>query len=139
MMKRRTALSLIGGALAYPLLSWLEAAPAVAQASKDDDNPIKRLLMGPMNMTIADPKTGPQRLTMSLIILGLEKDVKRIQQNNQKITDRFLKQMETMRSPDLEGAAGILRVKELMTVSVLDAMGFDYIDVYVTQFFVSRR
>jgi membrane carboxypeptidase/penicillin-binding protein len=47
--------------------------------------------------------------------------------------------MEAMRSPDLEGAAGIHRVKELMTVSVLDAMGFDYMDVYVTQFFVSRR
>jgi hypothetical protein len=44
-----------------------------------------------------------------------------------------------VRSPDLEGAAGMTRLKELITVSVLDKMGFDYTDVLITQMFVARR
>ncbi len=134
-MNRRAVIGLACGALATPLLGSLRDA----FAATEDDNPIKRLLMGPMKLTITDPKTGPQLLTLSYVIVGLERDIKRIQQNNQKVTDLFLRQMENVRSPDLDGAAGMLRVKELITVSVLDSLGYDYMDVLITQFFVARR
>jgi hypothetical protein len=129
-MNRRALIGLIGGVIASPL---------AAQTSKDDDDPIKRLLMGPMKVTITDPRTGPQQLNLSYVIMGLERDIKRIQQNNQKVTDNLLRQLENVRSPDLEGAAGMTRLKELITVSVLDKMGFDYTDVLITQMFVARR
>ena len=133
-MNRRAMIGLIGGAIASPL-----AAPVAAQTSKGDDDPIKRLLMGPMKVTITDPRTGPQQLNLAYVIVGLERDIKRIQQNNQKVTDSLLRQLENVRSPDLEGAAGMTRIKELITVSVLDKMGFDYMDVLITQLFVARR
>lgn len=133
-MKRRAVIGLIGGAIASSL-----AAPVAAQTSKADDDPIKRLLMGPMKVTITDPRTGPQQLNLAYVIVGLERDIKRIQQNNQKVTDNLLRQLENVRSPDLEGAAGMTRIKELITVSVLDKMGFDYMDVLITQLFVARR
>jgi hypothetical protein len=129
-MNRRVALGLIGSMIAFPL---------AAQSSKDEDDPIKRLLMGPIKVSISDPRTGPQQLTLSYVIVGLEKDIKRIQRNNQKITDRLLRELENLRSPDLEGAAGMLRLKELITVSVLDKLGYDYMEVLITQFFVARR
>jgi hypothetical protein len=133
-MNRRAVIGLIGGAIASSL-----AIPVAAQSSKGDDDPIKRLLMGPMKVTITDPRTGPQQLNLAYVIVGLERDIKRIQQNNQKVTDSLLRQLENVRSPDLEGAAGMTRIKELITVSVLDKMGFDYMDVLITQLFVARR
>ena len=129
-MNRRAVIGLIGGVIASPL---------AAQSPKDDDDPIKRLLMGPMKVTITDPRTGPQQLNLSYVIVGLERDIKRIQQNNQKVTDRLLRELQNVRSPDLEGAAGMNRIKELITVSVLDKMGFDYMEVLITQLFVARR
>jgi len=129
-MNRRAVIGLIGGAIASPL---------AAQTSKGDDDPIKRLLMGPMKVTITDPRTGPQQLNLAYVIVGLERDIKRIQQNNQRITDTLLRELENVRSPDLEGAAGMTRVKELITVSVLDKLGFDYMEVLITQIFVARR
>lgn len=137
-MNRRAVIGLIGGAIASLLAAPL-AAPVAAQTSKGDDDPIKRLLMGPMKVTITDPRTGPQQLNLAYVIVGLERDIKRIQQNNQKVTDSLLRQLENVRSPDLEGAAGMTRIKELITVSVLDKMGFDYMDVLITQLFVARR
>lgn len=137
-MNRRAVIGLIGGVIAAPLAAPL-AAPAAAQTSKGDDDPIKRLLMGPMKVTITDPRTGPQQLNLSYVIVGWERDIKRIQQNNQKVTDNLLRELENVRSPDLEGAAGMTRIKELITVSVLDKMGFDYMEVLITQLFVARR
>jgi hypothetical protein len=130
-MNRRAVIGLIGGAAAFP---------ALAQSSgKDDEDPIKRLLMGPTKISISDPKTGPQQMTLSYVIVGLDRDVKRIQQNNQRVTDMLLRELGNVRTPDLEGAAGMMRIKELITVSVLDRLGYDYMDVLITQMFIARR
>jgi hypothetical protein len=73
------------------------------------------------------------------VIVGLERDVKRIQQNNQRVTDMLLRELENVRSPDLQGAAGMVRVRELITLSVLDRLGYDYMEVLITQMFIARR
>ena len=33
----------------------------------------------------------------------------------------------------------MMRIKELITVSVLDRLGYDYMDVLITQMFIARR
>lgn len=129
------------------VLGGLVAMTAFADPARaEDKKPDKRLLIDRFRLTLEDERLGRQLLTVAFIVIAQERDILVMERRMVEIRNGFTLRIRDMRVPDLEGAAGHYRVREIMMDDVLRPLSrepgrpnFAFTDVVLHEFTLARR